>query len=52
MAKTRKPWIRDQQMALTVGIVLTVAGALALRDAFEDRGQPRPWPLKLIGLIP
>lgn len=47
----RRPWIRDQQLALYAGIAMTLAGALLLRDAFEDRGASRPWPFKLLGLV-
>jgi hypothetical protein len=45
------PWIRNQETALYGGIVLSVAGALMLRDAFEDRGKPRPWLLRVLGLV-
>jgi hypothetical protein len=47
----RRPWIRDRELALYGGLALTIAGVLVLRDAFEDRGRPRPWPFKLFGLV-
>lgn len=50
MARRRQLMVANQETALYLGIALTIAGAMMLRDAFEDRGQPRPWLLKLIGL--
>lgn len=50
MAK-RRVVFKDQELAMLTGVLLTLAGALCFRDAFEDRGQPRPWPLRLLGLV-
>jgi hypothetical protein len=48
---TKGVWVRDRQLALYAGLAFTLAGALLLRDAFEDRGQSRPWAMKLLGLV-
>lgn len=46
-----RPLVKDRQLALYGGLALTLAGALLLRDAWEARGQPRPWAMRLLGLV-
>lgn len=43
--------IKNQDTALYAGLALTLAGAWMLREAFEDRGRPRPWLFKILGLF-
>lgn len=40
----------DRNLALYAGIALTVLGAVLLRDAYENRGTPRPLAMRLAGL--
>lgn len=44
----RRPWIRDHPTAVTVGVVLTVAGTLCLYDAYERRGRDKPFWLRFL----
>lgn len=46
-----RPLVRDRQLALYAGLALTAAGALLLRDAWENRGQQRPWAMRLVGIV-
>lgn len=46
-----RPLVRDRQLALYGGLAATLLGALLLHDAWEARGRPRPWPMKLLGLV-
>lgn len=46
-----RPLVRDRQLALYGGLALTLAGALLLRDAWETRGEKRPWAMRLVGLV-
>lgn len=45
---SNKPWIRDRNTALWVGYLGIVIGALALYDAYENRGRRRPFATKLL----
>lgn len=47
MAK-RRPWIRDRSTALLIGYTGMIIGALALWDAYENRGRSRPFATKLL----
>lgn len=47
---TRKVFIKNPDTALYAGLVLTAAGIVMLRQAYEARGRKRPWGFKLIGL--
>ena len=38
----RKPWIRRRETALWLGYGGILIGALALYDAYENRGRQRP----------
>lgn len=40
--RRRLPWIKNQRAALLLGLSLSLGGLLVLRDAYEDRGKPRP----------
>lgn len=44
----RAPYIKDRRVALVVGYVGIVVGALALYDAYENRGARRPFMTKLL----
>lgn len=46
-----RPLVRDRQLALYGGLALTLAGALLLRDAWENRGVDRPWLMRVVGLV-
>jgi len=39
---SRRPWIPNHRTAVIVGVVLFVAGSLALYDAYEHRGRRSP----------
>lgn len=43
-----KPLVANRNVALLGGVVLTVAGALLLHDAFERRGKSRPFALRFL----
>lgn len=43
---SRRPWIPKQRTAVIVGVVLFVAGSLALYDAYEHRGRRSPFFLR------
>ena len=45
---TRRPYIRDRNTALVVGYAGILIGALALYDAYENRGKRRPFATKLL----
>lgn len=45
---TRKPWIKDRQTAVIVGIGLYLAGSIVLYDAYEHRGRGRPFGLRFL----
>lgn len=45
---SRRPYIRDRNTALLVGYVGIVIGAMALYDAYENRGKSRPFATKLL----
>jgi hypothetical protein len=40
--------LEDRQLELGVGVVLFLAGAWMIRDAYEGRGRKRPFPASLI----
>jgi hypothetical protein len=42
----RQPWIADKRTAVLLGLMLFVAGAIVLWDAYERRGGRAPWPLR------
>lgn len=44
----RGPVIRDQRVALALGYGGILLGALALWDAYENRGRRRPFLVKLL----
>ena len=44
----RRPMIRDRKVALLVGYGGVLIGALALWDAYENRGRIRPFAAKLL----
>jgi succinate-acetate transporter protein len=44
----RGPYIKDRRLALAVGYVGIIVGALALYDAYENRGARRPFLTKLL----
>lgn len=44
----RGPYIRDRRCALLVGYGGIIVGALALWDAYEQRGRRRPFLTKLL----
>lgn len=50
--RTARPLVRDRETALYLGIGLTIAGAVLLWDTWENRGDKRPWAMRLIGLFP
>jgi hypothetical protein len=39
---TKKPWIRNRRTALYLGYGGLILGALAMYDAYENRGHRRP----------
>ncbi|WP_154793318.1 hypothetical protein [Occultella kanbiaonis] len=43
-----RPFIGDRRVALTAGLVLVVAGAWLLKDAYERRGRSRPFLMRLV----
>jgi hypothetical protein len=47
MTATRRPWIGNYRLAVTVGIVLFAAAVLILWDAHDGRGRKMPWPLRI-----
>lgn len=47
----KRPLVADRDLALYGGLALTLGGMLLLHDAWEGRGRPRPWPMKLLGLV-
>jgi hypothetical protein len=42
---------RSQRTALAAAVVLTAAAGLAWHDAYEKRGQKRPFWTKLAGVV-
>lgn len=44
----RRPYIKDRQVALWIGYLGITIGALALYDAYENRGKTRPFATKLL----
>ena len=44
----KRPYIRDRQVALLLGYLGIVGGALCLYDAYENRGQRRPFATKFL----
>jgi len=44
----RRVYIKDRNTALLIGYVGIVVGALALYDAYENRGARRPFATKLL----
>lgn len=44
----RRPYIKDRRTALLIGYGGVLVGALALWDAYENRGQIRPFMTKLL----
>lgn len=44
----RSPYIKNRNHALLLGYVGIVAGAMALYDAYENRGKRRPFATKLL----
>lgn len=44
----RKVWCKNRTLALAVGYGGIVIGALALYDAYENRGARRPFATKLL----
>jgi hypothetical protein len=47
----RNPLIFDQRTAIAVGIALSLAGSLMLWDAYDRRGERKPFALRVLGLI-
>lgn len=45
---TRKAYISDRNTALVIGYAGIIIGALALYDAYENRGKRRPFATKLL----
>jgi hypothetical protein len=43
--KPRGHFIQDRKTEIILGIVLFMAGALLLFDAFDARGKKMPWPM-------
>lgn len=46
----RKPWIRNRKTAQWAGFAFSIAGALLLYDAYENRGRSRPLGARAIPL--
>lgn len=44
----KKPFFRSRQCALVIGYGGIIVGALALWDAYEQRGRQRPFLTKLL----
>jgi hypothetical protein len=44
----RRPWIANRRHALILGYGGVLLGALALYDAYENRGRRRPFATKLL----
>jgi hypothetical protein len=42
------PRIPDRRTAQALGVVLILAGAYCLHDAYEGRGRQRPLPLRFL----
>lgn len=42
--KPKGHFIKDRKMEILVGVILFLAGALLLYDAFDGRGKKMPWP--------
>ncbi len=42
VAIARRPWIKNQNLAIVVGLVALAVGALVLYDAWERRGGKPP----------
>ena len=45
---TRRPYIKDRRCALLLGYGGILVGALALWDAYEQRGRRRPFLTKFL----
>jgi hypothetical protein len=45
---SRRPYIRDRQLALLAGYGGIILGALCLWDAYENRGRQRPFLTKML----
>jgi hypothetical protein len=43
-----RPLVADRRTALILGSVFVVVGSALLYDAFERRGHPRPWVVRLL----
>jgi hypothetical protein len=43
----RRPLVRDQRVALALGVAAFGAGWVFLWDAYDARGKPMPRPLRL-----
>lgn len=46
--RRRRAYIKDRKVALVVGYGGILVGALALYDAYENRGRLRPFATKLL----
>lgn len=44
----RRPWIADRRLALWLGYGGLLVGALAMWDAYENRGRSRPLSSKFL----
>jgi len=40
-----RPLVKDRTVALVLGAVAFVIGAVLIHDAYDGRGIPTPWPL-------
>ena len=43
-----RPLVADRRTALLAGSAFVVIGSALLYDAFERRGHPRPWIMRLL----
>jgi hypothetical protein len=47
-----RPLVANRETAIALGLALWLGGAVLLWDAFEHRGQKRPFAMRLAGLFP
>jgi hypothetical protein len=48
MASRRRPWIANRRTALWLGYGGLLLGAVAMYDAYENRGRQRPFASKFL----
>jgi hypothetical protein len=48
-ARWKKPFIRSRGAAIGLGVAFMILSIVVFHDAYEVRGQDRPFPLRIVG---